>query len=456
MAVIGNTTQPLTMKRTFETWWPLAASWLLMGTELPMLSAFVARLADPEIHLAAYGGVVFPIALIIEAPIIMLLAASTAYSKEWDSYVKLRRFMMRTSAILTVIHILIAFTPLYDLIVIGLLRPPPEIIEPARIGLMIMTPWTWTIGYRRFQQGVLIRFGHSRAVGVGTGIRLASVATMLTIGFVLQWPGIVTATAAIASGVTSEAIYAGFRVRPVLRDELKLAPPPETALTFQKFIAFYIPLSLTSLLLLLIQPLGSAALSRMPDAISSLAIWPVIFGFTFMFRSFGVAYNEVVVALLDEPQAADQLRRFSTILIVGITAAIALVALTPISRFWFGTITGLAPELTDLAVIAFMFSIPMPALQVVQSWYQGAIVFSKKTRAVTESVVLFLLVCGAILWAGVMTQAFVGIYVGLTAFGVAMLVQNVWLWLRSRTTLAEVRQRDQRDLPLDAAQVPAK
>ena len=62
-------------RRIFKTWWPLAVSWLLMSVELPALSAVIARLPDPEIHLAAYGGVVFPIALIVESPIIMLLAA---------------------------------------------------------------------------------------------------------------------------------------------------------------------------------------------------------------------------------------------------------------------------------------------------------------------------------------------------------------------------------------------
>ena len=65
-----------------------------MGAELPALSAVIARLPNPVVNLAAYGGVVFPLALIIESPIIMLLAASTALCKDWASYRKLYRFMM--------------------------------------------------------------------------------------------------------------------------------------------------------------------------------------------------------------------------------------------------------------------------------------------------------------------------------------------------------------------------
>jgi len=72
----------LTLRQVFVTWLPLVASWMLMSMELPTINAIVARLPNPEINLAAYGGVVFPIALMIEAPVIMLMAASTALSRD--------------------------------------------------------------------------------------------------------------------------------------------------------------------------------------------------------------------------------------------------------------------------------------------------------------------------------------------------------------------------------------
>lgn len=77
---LPSPTGSLSTRRIARAWWPLAASWLLMGAEAPILSAVVARLADPEINLAAYSGIVFPLSLIIESPIIMLLAASTTLS----------------------------------------------------------------------------------------------------------------------------------------------------------------------------------------------------------------------------------------------------------------------------------------------------------------------------------------------------------------------------------------
>ena len=47
--------QPVTTRDVWITWYPLALSWLMMGIELPLLSAVVARLANPEVNLGAYG-----------------------------------------------------------------------------------------------------------------------------------------------------------------------------------------------------------------------------------------------------------------------------------------------------------------------------------------------------------------------------------------------------------------
>ncbi len=433
----------LPMRHIFQTWWPLGASWLLMGVELPALSAVVARLPTPEISLAAYG-IVFSLSLIVEAPIIMLLAASTALSKDWDSYVKLRRFMTSAGALLTLVHVLVAFTPLYYVVVGKIIEAPPEIIGPARIGLMIMTPWTWSIAYRRFQQGVLIRFGHSRAVGIGTVVRLSSNALVLTIGYMVgNVPGIVVATSAVACGVVSEAIYAGLRVQAVLREQLRHAQTVTPPLTIRAFAEFYAPLVMTSLLTMLTQPIGSAALSRMPDALESLAIWPVLSGLAFLLRSPGMAYNEVVVALLDQPKSSINLRRFAGGLAVALTVLLLCVAATPLAQFWFLDVSALAPDLAGMASTALWFTIPMPALTVMQNWYQGSILHGRRTRGITEAIVISLLTSGGILLAGVVWGQVAGLYIGGIAFTTGALMQTLWLWWRSRPAMRAVRTRDE-------------
>ena len=431
------------MRRIVQTWWPLAASWLFMAVEGPMMSAVVARLADPEIHLAAWGGIVWSLELLIESPIVMLLSASTALSKDWDSYRKLRRFMMVASAVLTVLHILIAFTPLYYVVAVEMIGAPAEIIEPARLGMMIMVPWTWAIAYRRFNQGVLIRFGQSRAVGLGTAIRLAADGVVLAIGYLIGTvPGIVVATCAIATGVVTEAVYAGLRVRPVLRGPLKEAAPVEQPLTLRSFLEFYTPLAVMALLGMLAQPMVSAALSRMPDAVDSLAMWSVVSGFVFLLRSTSYAFNEVIIALLDEPRATHNLRRFANWLAALTSAALLIIVATPLATFWFGRVSALSPRLVAMARVGLWVALPAPGLSVFLNWYQGAIVHSRRTRAITEAVAVFLLTGGAVLWAGVSWGQMMGLYVGMAAFVTGIFTQTFWLWRRSRPAMRALQVRD--------------
>ena len=93
--------KPLPYRKVFVLWIPLAATWIMMGLEGPFLAAVVARLAEPKFNLAAYG-VAFSFALIIEAPIIMMLSASTALVKDRDSFHRLRNFTFFLNTVLTV------------------------------------------------------------------------------------------------------------------------------------------------------------------------------------------------------------------------------------------------------------------------------------------------------------------------------------------------------------------
>lgn len=431
----------LTIREVFSTWLPLAASWAVMGMELPLVSAIMARQPDPELHLAAYGGVVLPVALIVEAPVIMLLAASVALARDQASYRLLYRFMMLLGAGLTALHALLAFTPLFDIVLMPLLDPPAGVIEPARLGLKIMLTWTWAIGFRRFKQGLLIRFNRSHHVSIGTALRLVAVALVASLAaFVFGAPGIVTAAASIAIGVTVEAAYSGWAARPVLAGPLRRAKTVVPALTLPAFLTFFTPLVLTSLLSLMIQPIGSAAMARMPQALESLAVWPVVSGLLFILRAVGFALNEVVVALLDRPGAYRALRRFTLLLALGLLAVTALVAFTPLSRVWFADLSGLSPELTALAIVGFAWSLAWPSLDALRNLVQGVAVYARRTGAISWSMVLFIAVTGVILGFGVVTQRFAALPVAVTAFVVASAVQLVWLRQAVRGEIASLQR----------------
>lgn len=427
-------TPPVTMGRVVRAWLPLAASWALMGAEGPLLAAFVGHLPDARTQLGAFGGVAFPVALVVEGPIIMLLAASTALCGDLASYRKLRRFTLAAALALTAVHAAIAFTPLYDLVARGLLDVPEQLVEPGRLGLRLLTPWTAAIAWRRFQQGLLIRFERGRLVMLGTAVRLVTLVAVLVLGGqVAGLPGIAAGTLAMSCAVIAEAIFADRAAAAVVRERLARAPPAAEPVTRAGFLRFYLPLAMTPLVTLLMQPIGAAAMARMPEAALSLAAWPAVHGLVFLLRSTGFAYNEVVVALLGAPGAAPVLRRFARILGAATSAALALLAFTPLATLWFSRVSGFDPALTGLCRGAVAIAILMPGYQALQSWHQGRLVHARRTRGITEAVVLYAALAALALALLVPRATWPGLHVALLVFTGAGLMQTAWLARRART-----------------------
>jgi hypothetical protein len=166
----------------------------------------------------------------------------------------------------------------------------------------------------------------------------------------------------------------------------------------------------------------------------------VVTGLIFLLRSFGVAYNEVVVALLDRPGAVASLRRFALWMAGLTTLGLLVITATPLSSFWFVRVSALPPALATLAQRGLWVGFLLPALAVLQSWYQGAILHSRRTAGISEAVVIFLVVSVIILITGVLWGRAGGLYIGLAALLASTLAQTAWLWLRSRPAIQSAEE----------------
>jgi hypothetical protein len=413
-------------------WWPLAASWALMTLETPVLSAMIARMPESDVNLAAWGGIIFPFTLFISSPIMMLLSASNVLSTDRESYRRLLRYTNLLGFGLTALHLLVALTPLYGRVARNLLNAPEVIIAPARIGLIIVTPWSWTIAFRRIQQGVMIRYGHAKAVSTGTTIRLAANFITLLVGYAShRLSGIVAGCIAVAVGVTTEAVFTGLRVRTILKHDMPKTQT-DSHLTLRTFTAFYFPLMLTSLMMIVVMPIASAAMSRMPNAMASLATWPTISGLIYLLRSPGFGFNEVVVATLGSPKADKVLWRFSLILMVTTTAIALMLMVTPLADLWLNNLMALSSELASLGKQGLWFALFLPLQTTLISWYQGTLVYHRNTRAISEAVAIYLGGIVLVMGAGIAVQRFAGLPVSILAYELAGFAQVLWLFKRVR------------------------
>jgi hypothetical protein len=222
-----------------------------------------------------------------------------------------------------------------------------------------------------------------------------------------------------------------------LTHELPPRAPGTSPLTRASFIAFYAPLAMTPLMALLVQPIGAAAMSRMPDTLTSLAAWPAVHGLVFLFRGVGLSFNEVVVRLAGEPDGMRVLQRIARTAALGMMGLLLLLALSPLGELWFVTISGLPGGLASVSQKALLLAALMPGYAVLQSWYQGALMHVRRTRPIPEAVALYLLVSASLLALGVAYWDGPGIYYAIPTLTAAGLTQTAWLWLRSRSLMRQ-------------------
>ncbi|MCH7973109.1 MAG: hypothetical protein IH949_04355 [Bacteroidetes bacterium] len=376
----------LTYKTIFKFWLPLAATWMMMSIEGPFLAAVIARMMEPKFNLAAYG-VAFSFALMIEAPVIMIMSASTALVKNRQSFIKLRNFIYALNSVVTLLMLVFIIPFIFDFFTIGLIGLPQQVADLTYNAMVILLPWPGAIGYRRFYQGILIRNNQTRRVAYGTVIRLTSMGiTGLVLFYFSNFDGVMVGASALSIGVILEAIASKimtWKIVEKLKKE-KLNSIENEKLTYKEIYNFYYPLALTSTITLGVQPLVIFFIGQSRLPIESLAVLPVITSFVFIFRSIGLSFQEVGIALLSKYKGSyPVLKNFATMLGIIAAATLGLIAFTPLSDFWFKTVSGLSFELTHFAKIPLMIMILMPGLSVLINFQRAVLVESRYTKPIT-------------------------------------------------------------------------
>ncbi len=420
---------PLTQGRIFRFWLPLAATWLMMAVEGPFLAAVIARLAEPTYNLAAYG-VAFSLALVVEAPVIMLMSAATALARNRLSYLRLRTFTHVLNAAVTLTMGVALLPPVFEAIAVGLIGLPSEVASRTHIALLILLPWPAAIGIRRLYQGVLIRHGLTRRVAYGTVVRLAAMSGTAFLlarhgGIQGAWVG----AAALTMGVSCEAVASRLMAGVTLRNLMET--PGEATGAASSWVAltrFYYPLALTTLLSLGIHPVVTIFVGNSRASLESLAVLPVIGSLVFIFRSLGLAYQEVVIVLIgDDEEGYAPLRTFGVRLSLGVVVGLSLIAWTPLAGVWFRYFSGLTDELAAFALTPTRILAVIPGLTAILSFQRAVMVMRSTTNAITWATIIEVVGVVVVMWISISYLDAIGAVAAATALLIGRIGANMYL-----------------------------
>jgi len=407
----------------------------MMAAEGPFLVAVIARLPDPKYNLAAHG-VAFAFAILVEAPVIMLMSASTALVEDAVSYRKLRNFANALNIGSTLLLLAVLIPSVFDFLMRTVIGLPSEVADLTYGALWLFLPWPAAIGMRRFVQGVLIRSGRTRLVATGTVIRLtAMLATALILFLTTDLPGAWVGAASLSTAVITEAIAARLMASNAIRELLAGPEPDEKAserFGYRRISGFYFPLLLTSMIGLMVHPLLTFFMVRAASPVESLAVFPVVGALSFIFRALGLSFQDAAIALLGKDnEHFRELARFGAGLGLAATAGLAVVAFTPLADVWFVTVSGLSPELASFALTPTRIMVALPALSVLLSFQRAILMQARVTRPITVatgievSAIAILFAVGG-WWIGLVgvTAAFAS-YVGGRILSTAFLASRV-------------------------------
>jgi len=422
--------ETLTLRQIFFFWVPLALTWLMMAAEGPFLAAVIARLPDPKYNLAAFG-VAFSLAVLVESPILMIMAAATALVKDRDSLVKMRNFTYALNGLVTLVMVLLIVPPVFDFVTETLLGLPERVSNLIYPACVVLIPWPAAIGYRRFYQGVLIRSNLTRRVAYGTVVRLSVMALTGLVCFLFtRVDGALVGGLSLSLGVCAEAVASKVMVRRSERAILAGSPGVGPVMSYRVIARFYFPLALTTMVSVGIIPVVTFFLSHSRMPVESLAVFPVVNSLVFLFRSMGISFQEVGIALLGENNRGYKpLRDFAFLLGLLVTGALGLVAFTPLSSLWFQQVSGLGRDLYELAVLPTQILVIMPGLMVLLSFQRSILVKARRTEPITFASIIEVGGTIVVLFFTIKYMSMVGVIGAALALLIGRVCANAYLFI---------------------------
>lgn len=417
----------ITKKKLFLSWLPLAIMWIVMATEQPMITSFISRLSDATNQLAAFG-YSFALALFIEGPVVQMLSAGTAVVKSISSYKKILKIMNALAILTTFFHLLFCIPVVFNFTAINIFGLPSQLIDSAYWCFVLMIPWSPTIGYRRLWQGVMIKHNRSKYVPMVMYIRLILAFVVLFIGLRLNIMrgallGGLTLSLGVISGMISSYIFA----KPALD---KLPKTDSENLNLKQMVHFYIPLAITSWITLGIRPLLNLGITKGLFPIESLAVWPVVLAYLFLYTSISQSIQEIIIAEYNKENLRTIKSFVNTVAISLTIFYIVVYFIKPLWGLWFIKVSKLPSELliylpVSLGVLAFL-----PFLSANIALYRATLVAQRQTKSITIGVFINIgtLLISIMIFPLIFKTA--GVYIAAISYALSFLFEVIFLFLR--------------------------
>lgn len=349
----------------------------------PVLNALLARTVDPAAAIGGYA-VAFSVIGLVALPQLRIQQLTLVFLEDRASLGRLRRFVGAFALLVAVVAVLVALTPLADVLLDRAFTATGALREQARAALIALVPFPALAVVRTHLHGAALRIRRAGLVWAGTVVGAAAV---VAIGVLLLLTGAadgsLLAAIAVSSAAALEVVFLLVATARPLRLELPGRAGLAESPSYAAMLRFFAPLLFAAFLPSVTPFVINAVVARAPEPEVSIAAVSVAVS-VFHFRILAIwGVQPMALALLGRGDDPRQIARFANAvggLVLVVTLVVAFVP--ALSDAVLHGPMGASGRLQELAALGLCILAPLPLILVQEQLYASALMRVKRTRPI--------------------------------------------------------------------------
>jgi hypothetical protein len=372
--VFGISLETDLLREYWRFYWPLALTGSVMVLAGQFQNGVLARYPEAVTELAVFAIASGTFGL-FHAGVNFVSQMSNVYARSEQGRRTAMHFVILASLVLTVLLVMLGFSPMGPALLHAVYDIDASIIDRVIVYLQLFVPLVVLDGMRQFQLGLLVQNRMTGRVTILNTIQLATIISGLVLGFSAGFPA---PYVLVGSQIVASSLHFGLLSWIIARDYELPEQQEHADLTFSELFRFFLPVATTGVMFAISRPVLYALIARTPDAIVSIAALRVGFDVATLFQLAANQFRHFFVTFGDDNLA--QKRQFMLIIGIGITAAMLVIAATPISHYLLADLIGITGNVLAYAREVLLWMCLLPALILWRNYYHGLLMVARKTN----------------------------------------------------------------------------
>ncbi len=205
--------------------------------------------------------------------------------------------------------------------------------------------------------------------------------------------------------------------------------------SYKDIMRFFLPLSLTNLMLNLSHSVVNAGVARAGDPEISLAAYALARSLVRLIENPVMMVRQTVASLVVDKKSFERVQQFIYLITFMVTGLIAILGFTPAGFYVFRSLMGASEEVARQSHLALSILFLLPIAAVTRNLYHGVAILSRRTVMVPQSSLLRLITMSALIFSLALYTELPGAFSASISFVGAFIIEALVMRWRAKPLL---------------------